>query len=96
MVTVRAEASKQKEGLNDVAKVLYVSEKQVEEKKKAAASFAKEKMLLERKYKKRKADLEKKVGCPLQTSARTDLRACIEYVILLLLGMHVALKTARL
>jgi chromosome segregation ATPase len=60
IVRVRGEAGKQKEELNGAAKVLYSCEAQVEQRKKAAAGFSKERLLLERKHKKRKADLEKK------------------------------------
>ncbi|BDA42403.1 Structural maintenance of chromosomes protein 1A [Coccomyxa sp. Obi] len=56
----RERASVQKKELNKTAKLLYNSEKQVEEKKKVAAGFSKDRLLLERKHKKRKADLEKK------------------------------------
>ncbi|EIE20863.1 RecF/RecN/SMC protein [Coccomyxa subellipsoidea C-169] len=60
MVGVRQEAGKHKEELNGAAKVLYSCESKVEQKKKAAAGFSKERLLLERKHKKRKAELEKK------------------------------------
>jgi structural maintenance of chromosome 1 len=62
MGAVRQEVAKHKDGLNDVAKLLHASEGLVEEKKQAAAGVNKERMLLERKYKKRKADLDKKAG----------------------------------
>ncbi len=64
MAAAREEAGKQKEELNKAAKALHASEKAVEEKKQAAAGASKECMLLERKYKKRKADLDKKACAP--------------------------------
>lgn len=60
MIEERERASVQKKELNKTAKVLYNSEKQVEEKKKVAAGFSKDRLLLEHKHKKRKADIEKK------------------------------------
>lgn len=61
MSTARDQGTKQKEELKETAKLLLASEKAVEEKKQVVAGINKERMLLERKFKKRKADLEKKV-----------------------------------
>ena len=62
------ETKEQKQELNESAKVLYAQEQQIEAKKKIAAGFQKERLLLERKLKKRKADAEKKV-CALSSAA---------------------------
>ncbi len=66
MIEERERASVQKKELNKTANLLYNSEKQVEEKKKVAAGFSKDRLLLERKHKKRKADLETK-ACTLRS-----------------------------
>lgn len=58
--SAREQCAKHKEDLKETAKLLHASEKAVEEKKQAAAGINKERMLLERKFKKRKADLDKK------------------------------------
>ena len=55
------EAQEQKQELNESAKALYAQEQQVEAKKKIVAGFQKERLLLERRLKKRKADADKKV-----------------------------------
>ena len=55
------EAREQKEELNESAKALYAQEQQIEAKKKIVAGFQKERLLLERRLKKRKADADKKV-----------------------------------
>ena len=55
------EATEQKEELNESAKALYAQEQQIEAKKKIVAGFQKERLLLERRLKKRKADADKKV-----------------------------------
>ena len=55
------EAKEQKEELNESAKALYAQEQQIEAKKKIVAGFQKERLLLERRLKKRKADANKKV-----------------------------------
>ena len=54
------DAKEQKEQLNESARVLYAREQQVEAKKKIVAGFQKERLLLERKLKKRKSEAEKK------------------------------------
>ena len=54
------EAKEQKEQLNESAKVLYAQEQQIEAKKKIVAGFQKERLLLERKLKKRKSEADKK------------------------------------
>ena len=54
------EAKEQKEQLNESAKVLYAQEQQIEAKKKVVAGFQKERLLLERKLKKRKSEADKK------------------------------------
>ncbi len=54
-------AKEQKEQLNESAKVLYAQEQQIEAKKKIVAGFQKERLLLERKLKKRKSEADKKV-----------------------------------
>ena len=54
------EAKEQKEQLNESAKVLYAQEQQIEAMKKIVAGFQKERLLLERKLKKRKSDADKK------------------------------------
>ena len=78
------EAQEQKQELNESAKALYAQEQQIEAKKKIVAGFQKERLLLERRLKKRKADADKKVrlcsswdklhtalecGCPCCTHA---------------------------
>ena len=55
------EAREQKEELNESAKALYAQEQQIEAKKKIVAGFQKERLLLERRLNKRKADADKKV-----------------------------------
>ena len=54
------DAKEQKEQLNESARMLYAQEQQVEAKKKIVAGFQKERLLLERKLKKRKSEAEKK------------------------------------
>ena len=74
------EAKEQKEELNESAKALYAQEQQIEAKKKIVAGFQKERLLLERRLKKRKADADKKVW-PFPTIAprtqqREELTTC--------------------
>ena len=65
------EAKEQKEQLNESARALYAQEQQIEAKKKIVAGFQKERLLLERKLKKRKAEADKKARpkCPMHDSA---------------------------
>ena len=65
MAGARSRAADAKERLNEAAKALHAKEQAVEERRKAAAGLAKERLALERRHKKRRADLEKKVTAAL-------------------------------
>lgn len=62
MRVLRSDTSVQKQALNEAGRALHAREKAVEEARKAAGDVGKQRLLLERRFKKRKADLEKKVG----------------------------------
>lgn len=68
MAGARGEAGTKKGELNAAARELHAKEAAVEEHKKAAAGLAKERLALERKHKKRRADLEKKARAALPPS----------------------------
>ncbi len=65
----RAEAAAKKGELDSAARALHAQEAALEERKRAAAGLAKERLALERRHKKRRAVLEKKVGNALPTGS---------------------------
>ena len=71
MAGARAEAAAKQASLHEAGRALHAKEAALEERRRAAAGVAKERLLLERRHKKRKAELEKKVQpgcCSLRTA----------------------------